>query len=576
MKLKPHLIEILLILFAVIVGALAGVGALAFMGLIALGQWAFWPAGANFLVQVSQAPWWLRLLAPVAGGLALGPVIAYLVPELRGPGISEVMEAAALEDSYIRPQMPLLKTLCTALTIATGGSVGREGPVAGIGAALGSSLGRFFGFSPEKVRVALACGAAGGIAATFNAPFAGTLFAVEIILGDIQIAYLGPIALSGFVAVIVTHQIWTGFPVLVSPAFELRHPWELGLYLLLGLLGGLLAILFTRGVYGCDTIFRKILAPEWCKPALGGLALGAIGLWSPHVFGVGYDSINLALTGKLALDSTALIFLAKFLATAVCLGSMSGGVFGPSLFLGAMLGSGLALTWNLLFPQVYINPVDYALVGMGTMVSGVTLGPITAILVIFELTKDYRTIVPLLISCTTSLLLVKYLYGYSIYQTKLLRRGIQLVHGLDVSILRTLQVKNCLTSQVETIQEDTTLPEIIQKAEVSTSPFLLVLDQQGELSGILTMADLRQELRVARTISGSLTAAKLMTRQTLSITPEDTLDTALELFEEKNLTCLPVVQPPDRKKVVGLLKHEDLLRAYKQRLLRLRLLQKGT
>ena len=358
MKLKPHISEVLLLFFAVTVGALSGIGALAFMGLIALGQWAFWPAGENFLVQVTLAPWWLRLLAPVLGGLALGPVIAFLVPELRGPGISEVMEAAALEDSYIRPQLPLLKTLCTALTIATGGSVGREGPVAGIGAALGSSLGRFFGLSPQKVRVALACGAAGGIAATFNAPFAGTLFAVEIILGDIQIAYLGPIALAAIIAVIVTHQIWTGFPVLIAPAFELRHPGELGLYLLLGLLGGLLAILFIRGVYGCDTIFRKIPGPEWCKPALGGLALGLIGLWCPHVFGVGYDSINLALTGKLALDSTALIFLAKFLATAICLGSMSGGVFGPSLFLGAMLGTGLALTWNMIFPQVYINPVD--------------------------------------------------------------------------------------------------------------------------------------------------------------------------------------------------------------------------
>jgi CIC family chloride channel protein len=171
---------------------------------------------------------------------------------------------------------------------------------------------------------------------------------------------------------------------------------------------------------------------------------------------------------------------------------------------------------------------------------------------------------------------VKFLYGYSIYQTKLLRRGIQLVHGLDANILSTLQVKDCMSPQVETIQEDTTLPEIIQRAEVTTSPFLLVLDRHGELSGLLTMADLRQELRLARTISGATTAAQLMTQQSVSLTPEDTLDTALELFEEKNFTCLPVVQPPEKKKVVGLLKHEDLVRAYKQRLLRIRLLQKGT
>jgi CIC family chloride channel protein len=575
MKLKPHLSEALLLLFAIVAGALAGLGALSFMGLIAIGQWAFWPAGANFLVQVTHAPWWLRLLVPVLGGLALGPVIAFLVPELRGPGISEVMEAAALEDSYIRPQMPLLKTLCTALTLATGGSVGREGPVASIGAAVGSSLGRFFGFSPEKIRVALACGAAGGIAATFNAPFAGTLFAVEIILGDIQIGYLAPIALSGIIAVLVTHQIWTGFPELISPAFHLHYTGEFGLYLVLGLLGGFLAVLFIRAVYACDTVFRKIPLPEWCKPALGGLALGLIGIWSPYIFGVGYDPINLALTGKLALDSTLLILLAKFLATAICLGSMSGGVFGPSLFLGAMLGSSLAMIWNIFFPQMYINPVDYALVGMGTMVCGVTLGPITAILVIFELTKDYRTIVPLLISCTTSLLMVKYLYGASIYEAKLLRRGIRLAHGFDANILATLKVKDCMISKIETIQENTALPDILKKAEVSTSPFFIVLGKDAELSGLLTMSDLRQDLRVTKTISPSVTAADLMTRQTVSVTPEDTLDSAMELFEEKNFSCLTVVQPPEKKIVVGLLKLEDLVRAYKQRLMRVRLLQKG-
>jgi CIC family chloride channel protein len=207
---------------------------------------------------------------------------------------------------------------------------------------------------------------------------------------------------------------------------------------------------------------------------------------------------------------------------------------------------------------------------------GVTLGPITAILVIFELTRDYRTIVPLLISCTTSLFLVKYLYGFSIYQTKLLRRGIRLAHGMDANILATLTVKDCMSFRVETIRESTTLPEIIKKAEVSTSPFLMVLDEGGELSGILTMADLRQNLRLAQTISPGVTAADLMTRHTVSVTPEDTLDMALELFEEKNFSCLPVVQPPERKIAVGLLRQEDLVRAYKQRLMRIRLVEKGS
>jgi CIC family chloride channel protein len=400
------------------------------------------------------------------------------------------------------------------------------------------------------------------------------LFAVEIILGDIQIAYLGPIALAAIIAVIVTHQIWTGFPVFISPIFEFRYSGELGLYLALGLMGGLLAILFTKGVFACDTIFRRLPLPEWCKPGLGGLVLGLIGLWCPHVFGVGYDSINLALAGKLTLDAAALILLAKFMATAVCLGSMCGGVFGPSLFLGAMLGASLAAAWNLVFPQMYLNPVDYALVGMGTMVSGVTLGPITAILIILEMTRDYRTVVPLLISCVNSLLVVKFLYGRSIYQTKLLRRGIRLLHGLDANILRSLKLRECMSSQVETIKDDARFPEILGRAEVSTSPFFMVLNQRGELSGILTMADLRQDLRFGQAVSSGTTAAEMMTGKTVSVTPEDNLETALELLEDKNLSCLPVVLSPEKKIVVGLLKNEDLQRAYKQRLLKVRLVER--
>jgi CIC family chloride channel protein len=574
MKTSPPIQEALLIVFAIAVGGLVAFGVLSFLGLIALGQWAFWPAGENFLVRVTLAPWWLRLAIPVLGGLVLGPVIAFLAaPEIRGPGIPEIIKAAALQDSYIRPKVTVLKSLCTALAITAGASVGREGPVATIGAAIGSSLGRLFKFSPQKVRVALACGAAAGIAATFNAPFAGTLFAVEIILGDLQIAYLGPIALTSIISVIVVRRVWEGFPILVSPAFEFRHPEELVVYLILGLLSGLLAILFTRGVYASDTFFRKFPLPEWGKPALGGLGLGLIAIWFPNVFGVGYDSINLALTGKLTLGAAGPILLAKFLATIICLGSMSGGVIGPSLFLGAMLGTSLALGGNLIFPHLYLNPVDYALVGMGTVVSGVTLAPITAILIILELTQDYRTILPLLVSCVTSLLVVKSLYGPSIYQAKLLRRGIRLVRGVDANILRTLKVTECMTAHIETINEEEKLPKILEKAQASAFPFFMVLDQRRELSGVLTIADLREDLRFARRVSRDTTAAQLMTKNMVTIAPEDNLETALELLEGKNLSCLPVVLPPEGKKVVGLLKQEDLMTAYKQRLLKVRLLQ---
>jgi CIC family chloride channel protein len=565
--------EALLLFFAILIGVLTSIGVLGFLALIALGQWLFWPGGENFLVQVSQAPWWLKLLVPALGGLLLGPVIALWGSEFRGPGVSEVIEAAALEDGYLPPRLTFLKTLCTALTIGTGGSVGREGPVAIIGSAIGSSLARFFNLGAEKVRVALACGAAAGIAATFNAPFAGTLFAVEIILGDIQIAYLGPVALSAFVAIIAAKYIWTGFPLLISPPFEFRQPGEIGLYLLLGLLGGLLAVLFTRAISASDTLYRKLPLPEWLKPALGGLALGLVGLWNPHVFGVGYTSINLALAGKLALDAALLILLVKFMATAICLGSMSGGIVGPSLFLGAMLGTGFALSINLVFPGWHLIPVDYALVGMAALVGGTTLGPITAILIIFDLTRDYRTIIPLIISCVASLLTVKYLYGYSIYETKLLRRGVHLVRGRDVNILRALRVKDCMSKKIEILYDDTPLAEILGKAEKSPYTNFIVLDSREELSGVLTLADVRKDLRFPKELSAATTAEKLKTREVVTVTPDDDLETALNLLEDRHFPFLPVVLPHEPKKVVGLLKLEDLLTAYQQKLLKMRLRQ---
>jgi chloride channel protein, CIC family len=569
MRLSRPSREALFLLFAILVGSLSGIGALAFMGLIALGQGTFWPAGDNFLIQVSLAPWWLRILIPVLGGLTLGPIIAFWVPELRGPGVSGVIEAAALEDSQIPPKVTILKSLCTALAISTGGSLGREGPVATIGAAIGSGLGRFFHLGTEKIRVALACGAAGGIAATFNAPFAGTLFAIEILLSDVNVAYLGPVALAAIFALVAARNLWSGFPLLTSPPFTFNNPWEIGLYLVLGLVGGFVSLLFIRCVSAADNGLGKLSLPLWSRPALGGLALGLVGLWSPEVFGVGYTSINMALAGELSLQAASLTLLAKFLAAAICLATMSGGVFGPSLFLGSMLGTAFALGLNFLIPGLQLNPVDYALVGMGTVVSGTTLAPMTAILIIFELTKSYHIIIPLFLSCVGSLLIVKFLYGYSAYDTKLLRRGVHLVRGLEVNVLRSLRVKDCMNSQMELIYDDTIFGEIIRKAEESPFPDFVVVDQQGNLNGVVTLSDLRRGLQIVGKHPGALKAEELKTRNVITVSPEDDLETALDLLE-RDLPFLPVV-PPATKAVVGVLRTDDVLTAYHHKLLKLRL-----
>jgi CIC family chloride channel protein len=565
--------EILALFFAILIGVLAGFGALAFRAYIAVGQWLLWPGGRHFLEQVERAPWWLLLLLPALGGLVVGLVIAYLAQELRGPGVPEVMEAVALRDGYIAPRIVLLKPLCTGTIIAAGGSVGREGPVVQIGSAIGSTLAQVFNLTPEKTRICLACGAAAGIAATFNAPFAGVMFAVEIILADLQVAYLGHIVLAAVTGAVLARHFMGDFPVFTISSFVLKHPGELWVYLFLGVAAGLVSVAFINAVFGLDTLFRKLPLPEWLKPALGGLALGALGLLTPHVFGVGYDSVNLALTGNVVLAAALLFLISKFLATSLCLGSgMSGGIFAPSLFIGAMLGTAVALGGNLLF-GLDLEPSYFALVGMGALVSGATLAPITAIITIFELTNTYAIIVPLMAGCIGSLLTVKYLYGFSIYETKLLRRGVNLVRGHEINILRSLKVRDTMIPRFETLHEATPLAEILVRAERNPYPFFVVVNEHEELSGVLSLWDLRHVMPHTQELAYLVVARDLMTEQVVTVTPDDNLHTGRTLLEERNFAYLPVVVPPERTNVVGLLKLDDVLHAYQQKLVKERLLR---
>ncbi len=569
MRLSETTRELTFLFFSLVIGTLAALGVLAFRTFIEVGQWLLWPPGSDFLQQVLNSPWWFKLLLPILGGLAIGPIIVFLAPELRGPGVPEVIEAAALRDGYIAPRVTFLKPLCTGLIISTGGSVGREGPVVHIGSAIGSTLAQFFRLNPERTRICLACGAAAGIAATFNAPFAGTMFAVEIILADLQVAYLGHIVLSAVVAATISRHFMGDFPTFTEVSFHFEESSELVVYFLLGILAGLVSLLLIRGIFGLNRLFGKVPLPEWLKPAVGGLLLGLIGLASPEVFGVGYDSINLMLAGKVALLAAFFLLATKYLATAFCLGSgMSGGIFAPSLFLGASLGTGLALVANLLFPGLKLPAPDYALVGMGAVVSGATLGPITAILTIFELTNTYRIIVPSMVSCITSMLVVKYLYGYSIYETKLLHRGVNIVRGHEVNILRTLKVKDFMITEMQVIYEHSLLAEILRKAEDNPYPFFVVVNDQQELSGVLTLWDLRHVLPSAEELGHLVVAQELMTRDVVTIFPRDNFETALNLLEMHNFHYLPVVLPSEPLKVLGLVRLDDLMAAYRQQILK--------
>ncbi len=565
---RKRIQELHFLAFSVSIGILAACGAVLFRFLIEFFQQLFWGTGATFLDKVATAPWWFVLLIPVTGGLIAGPIITFWVPEAKGPGVPEVI-ASVVRQTSIRHRVTFLKALVSSLLIGSGASVGREGPIIQIGASIGSSVARLFKLSPEMGRVYLACGAAAGIAATFNAPIAGTLFAVEIILFDIEIGFISQIVVSSVVASVLSRILYGDFPAFTVENFQFGHYSELLIYLVLGLLAGGTAILFVRLIYGMDSLFERLTFPEWLKPALGGLLLGIIALKLPAVLGVGYESINLSLTGNLVLVAALLLLIGKMLATSLCIGSgMSGGIFAPSLVVGATLGTIVGLVACQFFPDLSLQPSDYALVGMGAVVAGTTLAPITAILTIFELTYSHNIILPLMVACIASVTLVRLLFGYSAYEIKLLRRGINIVRGHDISILRTLKTGDFMGRDFESLLNSTSLEVTVNEVMASPYPHFVIFNGEGKLAGVLSLRDVRFCLTLFDDLKEIVLVEDFMMREVITISAGDNLETAFSLFNQYRISFLPVVDPQEPDKVLGILKQDDMLQAYRERVLK--------
>jgi len=570
-----------MLLFSMAIGIAGAMGALFFRSLIELFQWLIWglptgsgwTGGLGFTEQVMVSPWWLVVSAPAAAGLVAGWVITRWVPEARGPGVTEVILAVTSRHSTMRHRVTTLKSLVTSLLIGAGASVGREGPIVQIGASLGASLSHFLGLPMELRRVCLASGAAAGIAATFNAPMAGTLFAAEVILLDIEVAHISHIVVAAVTASVLSRLFWGEFPTIKAHGFALQHSWELGLYLLLGLLAAVVAVALARSIFSMEGLFARLKLPQWLTPGLGGLALGFLGLALPGVLGVGYETVNMSLEGQLGLGLASALLLGKLLACSLCIGSgMSGGIFAPSLVLGGSLGTVLGLVAVQVFPDAGLVPQHYALAGMGAVVAGTTLAPITAVLTIFELTYSQKIILPLLLACIASTLAVRRFFGYSIYEVKLLRQGVDIVRGHDVGVLRSLRAGDLMSRDFESLRDSAPVMEIMEMLVASSYPHFPVVDAEGRLVGMLSLRDVQPALGQLNDLAGIVVAADLMTRQPATLTRDDSLEHALHLFESRHISCLPVIESAQRPVVAGILKKDDFLQAYREKVLKDRIL----
>ena len=558
-----------MVLVAVVIGIAGGFGAIFFRFAIRFFQGLFFGSWHYSLDYVLDLPWYAKLVAPAAGGLIVGPIVYHFAREAKGHGVPEVMESIVLRAGAIRPRVMVAKVMSSAVCIGSGGSVGREGPIVQIGSAIGSMIGQVLKVTGSRLRTLVACGTAAGIAATFNAPIAGALFAMEIILSDFGISQFSPIVISSVSATVISRHFLGDFPAFVIPRYELVSVFEMIPYAVLGILAALVALSFITLLYKTEDLFEALRLPGFVKPAIGGLALGAIAITFPHVFGVGYETIDLALQSSFTWYFLLVLIALKLIATSITIGSGgSGGIFAPSLFLGAGLGGFVGTAVHSLFPAYTASPGAYSLVGMGAVAAGAMHAPITSILIIFELTDDYRIILPLMIACIISVLIATRLKQDSIHTLKLSRRGLTLFQGQEVNVLQSLTVSRVMNTNFEQIHPDTPFRKLMDLTVKSSHTNFFVVDRSNELLGVISIHDVRKTIYESEALESLLIAHDLMAPIDHFYTPDDTLDIVMKAFGELGLDELPVVDGEGTKRLIGTVSKNEVIDAYNKEVLK--------
>lgn len=573
-----------MVLVAVGVGLAGALGAVVFRLLIRTVQALFFEGadGIATLIEegmladasdpfaiASELPWYWRLLIPAAGGLIVGPLIYFFAREAKGHGVPEVMAAVALRGGVIRARVVAVKAVASAISIGSGGSVGREGPIVQIGAALASNIGQWLGVSASQLRTIVGCGAAAAVSATFNAPIAGALFAAEVIVGNFAVAQLSPIVISSVVATVVSRFFLGNHPAFPVPAYELVSPFELVPYVVVGLLAGLVALLFMFTLYATEDFFDRSPIPEPLRAATGGLIVGAIGIGFPHIFGVGYSTIGAALTSDLPLVLLGTLVLVKIAATSVTIGSGgSGGIFAPSLFLGATTGGFFGTLIHQAFPEATASSGAYALVTMGAVVAAATHAPITAIIMIFELTQNITIIPPLMAACVVSTLVSTYVQRDSIYTMKLRRRGIDLFEQEDQNVLKSLHVHDIVDRDPEVLPESANFQEVVERMLASDHTDFFVTDQRDRLIGAVHLRDITRMLVEREALITLVVARDLADSRHTTVTLDDDLDLVMQLFSHGAHEELAVVAQMEPTRIVGSVHKREVISAYNQEVLR--------
>ena len=568
--------QILLSVLAFVVGAASGGAVVAFREVIALVQGvAFGSSSERLLLHLGGLPWWQIVLAPAAGGILIGLAVQFMMDEKRPVGLADVIEASALRGGRMSILQGLKGALVNAASIGFGASVGREGPAVHFGASIAGWLAGSLHLTRPMSRTLLGCGAAAAVAASFNAPIAGALFASEVVIGHYAISAFAPIVIASVTGTAISRYYFGDFPAFTIPEHVIESMWEFPAFIGLGIVAGLVAMAFMQGIMTTSNLAQRLAVPDWTKPAIGGLMIGLMALAFPQVLGVGYGSTEAAVMAAFPLGLLISVCLAKIVATAISIGfGFGGGVFSPALVIGAMLGGAYGIVFTQLFPALSTGTGAYTILGMGAMAAAVLGAPISTALIIFEMTGDYALTLALMVAVVVATMITRGFHGGSFFLWQLERRGHDLKDGFEVALLRNIKVRDIMSSGGELVTLGFSLPEIRAMLQKSEAGELFVVDDNGALFGTITLADM-SEFAFDPSLDTLVTASDIARRHPTILAGDDNLEAALGLMHDSGEEYIAIVEDRDSMMFLGCVREGRVMSAYNRALVEARREERG-
>lgn len=553
---------------AAVTGVVAGYAAIGFyLGIGALLELIYGLTEADLATGAKGLPAWHILAALVGGGLVVGQLLR-LIPKHQARGVPNVIEAAALHNGRLGLKSGLASAVTTVVSLGSGASMGREGPVVHLGATLASGITRALQLNPSAARTLLGCGVAAAVAASFNAPIAGVFFALEVIIGHYALHTFAPIVIAAIAGTLVSRAHLGNFPAFHTTDYVIASFWEFPAFFLLGIVASFVAIAFMSGLNWGDQLRMQLgKIPFWLQPALAGLFVGIIALWYPEVLSVGYEATSKALNGEYGFELLLSLMVAKMAATIISYsGRFGGGVFSPSLFLGAMVGGAFGIVAAAIFPALASTPGLYAVVGMGAVASAVLGAPISTMLIVFEITGDYNVTIAVMIASAISSMVTSAFFERSFFLMQLANRGVRLEGGKATYLLKSARVADHMTRDFFTVRDSEPAEKARELLVTQGGGLLIVTDEAGHMSGGLSFSQLPPDV-FDNPETAKTPVAEFMREMPQRVKSNDPLQLALHRLEMSGEEVLPVISPDQEDVVVGLIRHRDVMKEYNRALL---------